>query len=333
MLVDPLIIMTGTRTYIFLIAALMALFSCENVIDINMDTDGIPVVYCVMDMDDTSQIVRLAKTFFPDEDYWKYDNLELELWDEPVDIYIEEWSDANKPEVYDFHPVDRIKPDTGYFINPSFQSYEAIFIPKPNTEYFLYVYFPERKYYAYAQSVSVDHPDIMDPSYIPGKGITFSDMDDYIVQFRPSLNSEFHQFSFILNIEEHRADQFNLDYFDFGSQIYEQNSEQIITNRLSSARFYKELMARYDTLSEGDSRRISSLEFIIYSYGKEMRLYNQLYNNGTQPWETQTYSSFVNGIGLFTSVAHDRLTNLELSKLTMDLLTQDPRYTHMKFIR
>jgi len=64
-----------------------------------------------------------------------------------------------------------------------------------------------------------------------------------------------------------------------------------------------------------------------------MRLYNQLFNNGSQPWETQTYSSFVNGMGLFSSVAHDRLTNLELSKLTLDIITKDSRYTHMKFIR
>jgi len=325
--------MTGTKKYVLLVAVLIALFSCDNEIDINMDVDGVPAVFCVMDMDDTSQIVRLAKSFFPGKDYWQYDHMDVELWDEPVEVYVEEWISPEEVIIYEFHPVERIRQDTGYFNDPSYHLYEAIFKPIPDTEYFLYLYFPERGYYAYAQTLTVDHPHIMDPSYIPGKGVTFSDMDDYVVQFRPSANSEFHQFSFILNIEEHRADEFNLDYFDFGSQIYEQNTDQIITNRLSSARFYKSLTNRYDTLSEGDSRRITSLEFIIYSYGKEMRLYNQLYNNGTQPWETQTYSSFVNGIGVFTSVAHDRLTNLELSKLTIDILTKDPRYTHMKFLK
>lgn len=325
--------MTGTKTYLLLIGALMALLSCENELNINMDIDGYPVVYCVMDMDDTSQIVRLAKTFFPEKDYWKYDHYELEPWDEPVEIYIEEWTNSDNAEIYEFAILDRTQQDTGFFNVPSYQLYEAIFKPLSNTEYFLYLYFPERNYYTYAQTVSVDHPNIMDPSYIPGRGVTFSDMDDYVVQFRPSINSEFHQFSFILNIEEHRGGEFNVDYFDFGSQVYESNSEQIITNRLSSARFYKELLERYDSLNEGGFRRVTSLEFIIYSFGREMRLYNQLYNNGTQPWEAQTYSSFVNGMGLFSSVAHDRLTNLELSKLTLDILTEDARYTHMRFIR
>ena len=57
--------MTGIKKYILLLLALMALFSCENELDIDMDIDGVPVVYCVLDMDDTSQVVRLAKSFFP----------------------------------------------------------------------------------------------------------------------------------------------------------------------------------------------------------------------------------------------------------------------------
>ncbi len=229
--------------------------------------------------------------------------------------------------------MDRVRQDTGYFNTPSFQLYEAVFEPFPNTEYILYLYFPERDYYCYARTLTVDHPNIMDPAYIPGRGVTFSDLDDYVVTFRPSENSEFHQYSFILKIEEHKDSEFNIDYFDFGSSVYEYNSKQIISSRLSSARFYKNLLERYQGLNEGDFRKIISLEFIIYSYGREMRFYNQLYNNGSQPWEAQTYSSFVNGQGIFSSVAHDRLTNLELSKLTLDLLTQDPRYEHMKFVR
>jgi hypothetical protein len=325
--------MAGNIKYLILISFLLAFFSCDNELDINMDIDGVPVIYCVLDMDDTSQVVRLAKSFFPEEDYWKYDQLEIERWDEPVDIYIEEWTNSTSPNIYDFSRLNRVRQDSGYFVTPSFELFEAIFTPVPNTEYILYLYFPEREYYAYARTFTVGHPDIIDPAYIPGRGVTFSDLDDYIVQFRPSSNSEFHQYSFILKIEEHRGNEFNVDYFDFGSTVYESNTDQIITNKLSSARFYRDLTARYDELGDGDYRKVSSLEFIIYSFGREMRLYNQLYNNGTQPWEIQTYTSFVNGMGVFSSVAHDRLTNLQLSRLTLDILTQDPRYENLRFIR
>ena len=325
--------MTGRKLHIILMVILVTLFSCENELDINMDIDGVPVVYCVLDMDDTSQVVRLAKSFFPEKDYWKYDHLEVERWDEPVEIYIEEWSDPNVATIYQFNELNRVRQDTGYFNSPSFQLYETIFTPLPNTEYILYLYFPQRNVYTYARTLTVDHPNIMDPAYIPGRGVTFSDLDDYVVQFRPSANSEFHQFSFIMSVEEHRASEFSVDYFDFGSSAFESNTDQIITRRLSSARFYKNLLEKYPALNEGDFRKVTSLEFIIASFGREMRLYNQLYSNGSQPWEIQTYTSFVNGQGLFSSVAHDRLTNLELSKLTLDILTEDPRYEHMKFIR
>jgi len=325
--------MPGIRKYIILILAFCALLSCENELNINMDIDGVPIVYCVLDMDDTSQVVRLAKTTFPEEDYWKYDHLSIEPWNEPVEIYVEEWINQETVNIYEFDELSRVKQDSGYFNAPSFQLFESIFEPIPDTEYILYLYFPERDYYCYARTLTVDHPNIMDPAYIPGRGVTFSDMDDYVVQFRPSKNSEFHQYSFIMKVEEHKANEFNVDYFDFGSSVYEYNSNQIITSRLSAARFYKNLLERYPGIGSEDFRRIKSLEFIIYSYGMEMRLYNQLYDNGSEPWEIQTYSSFVNGQGVFSSVAHHRLTNLELSKLTLDILTKDPRYEHMKFVR
>ena len=275
--------MTGKRIHIVLMVILVTLFSCENELDINMDIDGVPVVFCVLDMDDTSQVVRLAKSFFPEKDYWKYDHLEVKSWDEPVEIYVEEWINQEKANIYEFKELSRVKQDTGYFNTPSFQLYESVFEPLPNTEYILYLYFPERNYYSYARTLTVDHPNIMDPAYIPGRGVTFSDLDDYVVTFRPSLNSEFHQYSFILKVEEHKDSEFNLDYFDFGSSVYEYNSNQIISSRLSSARFYKNLLERYEGLNEGDFRKIISLEFIIYSYGREMRFYNQLYNNVPQP--------------------------------------------------
>ena len=246
---------------------------------------------------------------------------------------MEEWGNPDSPIIYEFDKLNRVRQDSGYFNTPSFDLYEAIFEPLPNTEYILYLYFPERDYYSYARTLTVDHPDMIDPAYIPGRGITFSDMDDYVVQFRPSMNSEFHQFSFILKVEEHVGTEFNVDFFDLGASILESSRGQIVTSRLSSARFYKELLSRYGALGENDFRKVRSLEFIIYSFGREMRLYNQLYSNGTQPWETQTYTSFVNGQGVFSSVAHDRLTNLELSKLTMDILTKDTRYEHLRFVK
>lgn len=312
---------------------LLILISCENDVRVNMDNDGLPVVYCVLDVDDTLQQVRLAKSFFPKKGYTDQDHLTVAQWDEPVEIYIEEWTDSENPNIYNFIKADTIRQDTGYFANPSFQLFQTAFIPKPNIKYYLYLWFPQRNLYAYASTVVVEHPEIITPAAIPGRKITFSDMDDFIVELRLPLNSGFHQFSFILNIEEHKGTELNRDFFNFGAQSYDGNNGQLLLYLLNSSRFYGDLLSRYDTLTGSDYRRIEGVEFVTYSYGEEMRLYNQLFNNGAQPWEIQTYSSFKNGFGLFSSKTHSRLTNLELSELTYRLLTSDPRYAHMKFIR
>jgi len=318
---------------IFFILILLHLISCENEVRVNMDNSGLPVAYCILNLDDSVQYVRLAKSFFPDKGYLQLDHLTLDQWDEPVEIYLEEWLNPQQPVIRDFYRSDTIRQDTGYFSKPSFHLYQSDFKPVPNTLYYLYLWFPNRNYYAYGSTRTVDHPEIITPAQIPGRKITFSDTDDFIVQLRPSQNSEYHQFSFILTIEEHIGNRLNLDYFTFGGQVYEQNTGQLVVYLLNSKRFYEELLNRYDPLSSPDYRRITGVEFAAFSYGAELRLYNQLYNNGAQPWEIQTYSSFQNGFGLFSSTAHSRTTNLELSNLTYQVLTQDSRYTDLKFIR
>lgn len=319
--------------WFLLSAILLIMISCDNEININMDNEGLPVVYCILDVDQTVQYVRLAKSFFPEEGYWKEDHLTIDRWDEPVDIYIEEWKTTDGPVIYPFKPTTSVVQDTGYFSAPSFDLYESAFKPDTNTLYYLYLWFPEQKRYAYASTLTVGHPDIIDPMPIPGRTITFSDLDDYIVQFKTPVNSGYHPFSFTFNIEEWLAEGFRTDHFDYGGNVFELIGNQVVVYLMNSDNFYRNLMERYDTLTGGQYRRIASLEFRIRSFGKEVAIYNNLFNNGFQPWEIQTYSSFRNGFGLFSSVAQVRVTNLELSDLTYQTLIQDPRYKHMKFVR
>jgi hypothetical protein len=307
--------------------------SCDNEVPVNMDHDGLPVAWCILNMDDSLQQVRLAKSFFPENGYDTLEHLTLERWTEPVQIYIEEWRDPQQPVVHDFYPGGVILQDTGYFADPSFSLYQSDFKPVPNVQYYLYLWFPERNYYTWATTTAVDRLDIVNPRPVTGRKITFSDTDDFVVQFRPPKNSGFHQFGFILTIEEHLASGFNLDHFDFGSQVYEEGNGQMMVIQLNSARFYRDLVDRYDTLPGTEYRRVTGLEFVACTYGRELSLYNQLYNNGTQPWEIQSYSSFKNGFGLFSSRTFSRVTNLELSSLTYQLLTRDQRFKHMKFIQ
>jgi hypothetical protein len=316
-----------------LLVGLLVLISCENDIRVNMDDKPVPVTYCILDTEDSVQFVRLARSFIPEAGYSDLDHLELQHWNEPVEIYLEEWAGQDQPVIYDFHRTDTIRQDTGYFANPSFDLYRASMKPLPGVEYYLYLWFPERQYYSYASTLAVGNPVVLNPAAIPGRKVTFSEMDDFIVEFRPPQNSGFHQFSFILTLEEHIGTGFNLDYFRFGAQTYEDNNGEVILSLLNSNRFYANLLQRYDTLRGNDYRRITGLEFVLYSYGKELRLYNQLYNNGSQPWEIQSYSSFRNGFGLFSSISHTRVTNLELSDLTYQTLAGDSRYKHMKLVR
>jgi hypothetical protein len=312
---------------------LLLLLSCENEVRINRNDPPVPVAYCILDLDDSVQFVRLARSFLPDSGSTAQEHPTLENWNEPVEIYMEEWVDAGNPKLYDFTPVDTVRQDTGFFSRPSFSLYQSEFRPLPGVTYYLYLWFPDRGYHAFATTTTVEKPQLINPVAVPGRKITFSDPDDFIVEFRSPAHSGYHQFSFILTIEETLNRGFDLNYFEFGSQSVTDNSDEVVVALLNSARFYDNLLQRYDTLGTGEFRRITGTEFVLCSYGNELRLYNQLYNNGAQPWEIQSYSSFRNGFGLFSSRARARVANLELSDLTWQILTSDARYTHLKFVR
>jgi hypothetical protein len=312
---------------------LLALSACSNELRVNMDTGSLPVVYCILNLDDSVQFVRLAKSFFPEPGYGAEPHLDVQRWEGPVEIYLEEWKDPLAPEIHEFYPSDTIRQDTGYFNRPSFRLFESSFRPAPDTPCYLYVFFPGSDLHTWAYARTVGHPVVVTPDEIPGRRITFSDKDNFTVQIRPPVNSGYHSFSFYFTVEEHLADGLNVDYFPFGASAYNESSGQLLVYQLNSNRFYSDLLERYAPLDGDSYRQITGLEFIDYSFGIEMKLYNQLYRNGTQPWEIQTYSSFSNGFGLFSSVARSRITNLELSALTLDILTTDPRYKSLKFIR
>gem|GEM_PF-5699093 len=320
-------------TRIFPIFLILFLVSCSNELPVNMESEGVPVVYCVLDMDDSLQQVRLAKSFLPQEGDFGQDHYTVEQWNEPVEIYLEEWTDAHTPVIYNFSRVNEISQDTGFFADPSFQLYQTYLKPIENMVYYLYLWFPERQYFAYASTIAIGHTEIINPAAIPGRKVTFSETDDYMIELKPRPNAGFHQFNFLLTIEQHSGDDFIQGHFNLGDQVNQEYDGQIMTYLLNSERFYTDLLKQYDTLAGSDYRHITGIEFNVFSYGSELRIYNQLYDNGSQTWEIQSYSSFRNGFGLFSSKAKSRTANLELSDLTYYILTNDPRYKHLKFVQ
>lgn len=279
------------------------LFSCESDFNPNTLSEPIPVVYCLLDLNDSIQEVRLAKTFSPDRESLEQLPIKLDKWDEFTNVYIEEYCQGEESNIYFFTlRTQAISQDSGLFRSPSFQIYESAFNPKPDTRYNLYVFLEKSGIHCYATTRTVNAPRIIDPAPIPGRKVSFSPYDDYQILFYPPKNSGYHECFF----------QFG--GWTFGRQLTQEPKEQGTFVNLSSERFFKTLPA---------SGAFSRSEFHLISYGQEMGLYNQLFRQTNEPWENQSYSSFQNGIGLFSSRIHQRLSNLMISDVTLRLIQED----------
>ncbi|MCK5820982.1 MAG: DUF4249 family protein [Bacteroidales bacterium] len=278
------------------------LFSCESDFNPNTTSEPIPVVYCLLDLNDSIQEVRLAKTFSPDRNALEQLPIKLEGWHEPANIYVEEYISGEEFNTYFFTlRTQVISQDSGLFQSPSFQIYESTFKPKPDTHYNLYVFLEDSDIHCYATTKTISAPRVIDPASIPGRKISFSQYDDYLIHFYPPKNSAYHEC------------YFQFDNWTFGRQLTQEPKEQGTFVNLSSERFFKTLPP---------SGTFERSEFHIISYGQEMGLYNHLFLQTNEPWENQSYSSFLNGIGLFSSRIHQRISNLATSDVTLKLIQE-----------
>lgn len=288
---------------LLLIVFTVLFLACESEFDPNTNTEAIPVVYCLLDLNDSIQEVRLSKTFSPNSGTFDQSKIELELWDESADIYVEEENTLGESNIYFFSPsTQSAAQDTGIFESPSFELFTSTFKPKPNTVYHLYVFLKESGIHCFANTTTVSSPRIIDPAPIPGRKISFSQYDDYQIHFYPSKNSAYHEL------------YFQFDSWNFEKIVFQEPKDQATFVSFSSERFFNQIP------SNGD---FENSEFHLISYGQEMAFYINLFRNNGGPWENQTYSSFLNGVGLFSSRIHQRISNLKLSPITLELLQND----------
>jgi len=288
---------------LFFLPFLLFSWACTTEFNPYSEQKSQAVTYCILDLNDSLQTLRLSRTFTINKDYINQESKSIESWNEEAEIYIEENPGRADSRIYYFHlKEDFNQQDSGYFTPTTFQIYESQFLPKPETQYSLYVFIKSEGIHCYATTSTVGVPVVNDPLPIPGREISFSQFDDYLVHFYPPVNSSYHDC------------YFEFDQWIFGRSVIKGPQENGVFLNLSSERFFRDISALAS---------ITRTSFHIYSYGEELALYNNLYSESLNPWEVQSYSTFQNGVGLFSSKYHHWIPNLEISEITQELINQE----------
>lgn len=271
-----------------------------------------PVVYCILNLNDSVQSVRLSGTFVPKTNELAHPPYNPNNWKEETEIYLEEISPKEEPVIYYFQETEpQVNQDSGLFQSPSFTMYQAFLRPKPETLYRLYVFLKETGTHCFSETTTVGIPVIVDPARIPGRELSFSAYDDYLVHFYTPANSAFQVASFAFG------------EWNFFRNYYGSTQEGGRFLAFSSERFFAELNQHAD---------FSSPEFSLTCYGEEVALYNQVFAGSPDIFTPLNFNSITNGAGLFSSSIQVKVSNLTVSNRTLELIDQDFDLSGRSFI-
>lgn len=299
--------------HVLIITLVLISAACQvNFDPADRESNPLPVVYCLLDLNDSIQYVRLSGTFIPEEAGLAEPPYTTETWNEDILIYLEEMKEDQSQQIYFFEPSENdAHQDSGLFQTPSFRLYEARLTPQPETVYRLYVFLNESQLHCFSETRTVGMPRIADPSRIPGRQVSFSAYDDYKVHYYTPANSAF------------QVAWFSFGDWSFSKSQYGSAQEDGRFITLSSERFFKELHPDAD---------FSYPEFHLLCYGEELAIYNQLEAGAEGLFTPLNFNSIINGTGLFSSKIQVSISNLELSEITRNLISNNFQLTGNRFI-
>lgn len=302
--------------------AILVLFSlstsCSNEVDLHTSGDHIPIVYCLLNPLEKSQIVRIGKSFHISKDQPNNPPVADSLvWLENTEVYIERWENDDPVETILFEEITNIRKDTGYFPGEALKIYGADFQPKPGENYHLFVYFPELNKIVSGQTLVMSVPEILDPELVPGRMVSFDTISPYKIRWRGGTFTGLYQGVFKMNYTESGSGDLEHKSCYFKTPIYkEQRANDLYEEYLTAWTFLKAVASQIDPIP-GVERELISFEFRFYAAGIDLAILVDNDLTGGNPFVLiQNNSNIFGGMGAFSSFTYQRIPNLQASETT-----------------
>lgn len=315
-------------------AILIAVTSCTTEIDLIVPGDPLPVVYCLLDPEDSIQYVRIGSTYAvnPGDSSLKPAQEKI-LVDEEILVYLSaEYSDR-KQEVFYGSLINTIPKDTGWFPSSVNQLYAIPCIIKPNTRYSLYIHFTGSKRIVHGETLSLGSLfSIIDPDIVPGREATLLPGIDFYVRFHPVVNGSIFQSTMTFHYADIKAGKWTDRSLVFPQKfVYEDDTTvNYAEQRISGERFLIDVSRALKP--DPDTRRVPlGLDFHISCGGDDLAVKINAENN-TQSFSILEVNSFDNAIGVFSCLTHSYVKDIPISRFTLDTLALGPLTRDLGFL-
>lgn len=322
------------RPPISIFACLIFLAACSTDVELIAPGEPLPVVYCLLDPEDSVQYVRLGSTYsvYPGDTDFKPDQEEILVKREMLVYLAAEYSDLSQKIVYGY-PVNTIQKDSGWFPSSINQIYAIPCRIEPGTRYSLYIHFPATNQVIHGETVSFSGRfSVVDPELVPGREATLLNTVDYHTRIRTVSGGPIFQSTMTFRyVELENGTRKERSLVLPQKFIYQYDTMiRYCEQRISGERFLIEV-ARAIKPVENIRRVPLGLDFHVSVGGDDLALKIRAENN-TQSFSILEVNSFDNAIGVFSCLTHSRIYNVPLSRFTIDTLALGPQTKHLGFL-
>jgi hypothetical protein len=310
--------------------------SCSTDIDIIHESSGRPVAYCLLNPQDSVQYLRVSRSFIirgnPFEQDIPPDSLVL---DEDFYAYLVDETPAGHDEPHYFAPTTIHLRDSGFFPREDLVVLETPLRVEGGNTYGLYIHFPGITRLVAGSATVVEPSEILDPIPLPGRELTLSDEQGYLVRWSNHIPfSLFEPVIRFIYLEGDKNSQVEKELDLPQPVVYGNADATFFSSYLNGAGFIADLVKNLNPPDSGIRRKIIGFDLLLNTGGTEMGIYERSGQNTINAFTgLDEYSNLDGAVGLYSSRTQTATYNNRFSDLTINLLADDKRTHPLGFLR
>ncbi len=329
--------MNKSRKYYFLVmicGLLGYLFhSCESDIELFSSPKFTPVVYCLLNPQDSVQTVRVSRVFQNRDKLLEWEEtFDDYLKDTTTRIYIESIDEQGMRKIIDLSYSEKFRTsDDSLFASTDI--YTCRLKPSHLNAYSLYVYFPETKTMASGKIKPIAPVQLIDPAIVPGRKMVIDPTQAYVLRWFGSPGTAYYQGTFYINYLEKISGEIRSKRMAMTlNPVLEYPDEAIFSQNVSGTALLQALKANIPQL-DSVSRKIVNLDFTFVYGGVELALFS---NSGINPRglsdRVADYTNLDNARGVFSSISRIHVYGIPLSEQSIDTIAMNQITKNLNFV-
>lgn len=306
------------KTFLLLCLLILAC-SCSSDIDVFDDSGSVPIVYCVLNQDDTVHYLRISRSYLSTNGTIPPASSDSLTIPGELSISVEVIDNNEVAGHFPFEPIP-IQKDTGFFPHSVNGIFQGIFAIKGNTLYRLILEIKEWDYVAYSSFVTLGDFQLVDPAFPKVRDIHMLEDHNPIIHWTKSQNAAVYQVGLRVHYQEMKAEQIENKslLFLFTTTFYRDDPGSFYSYSINSNQFYKK-MSESIQVDPACLRKFTGLDVCVIAGSESVGVYMTTQEQ-QDPFQVYDYTNMINGQGIFGSSKTVETKGFKLDDQSLDSL-------------